>query len=164
MGIGLYHYSDEKGALEERFFAPSVTTFESLKGDLEKLCYLSGGGMLYLMQDHAVYGIDLSSSEYIILADSLEEGAFAISRDGRHFAWQDDQKHNQASYISLMDLETGAKQTISAPEGDYIRSLGFVGGDFLYGLAHQDSSWTVNGRLEDIPMYALEIQERTDRF
>lgn len=158
VGIGLYHYSNEQGALEERFFASSVTTYESLKGDLEKLCYLSSSGMLYLMQDHAVYGIDLSSSEYIVLADSLEEGAFAVSADGRHFAWQDDQKHNQASYISLMDLETGAKQTISAPEGDYIRSLGFVGGDFLYGLAHQDSSWVVNGRLEDVPMYALEIQ------
>ena len=57
-----------------------------------------------------------------------------------------------------MDLETGTKQTISAPEGDFIRNLGFVGGDFLYGLAHQDSRWMVNGRLEEVPMYALEIQ------
>ena len=158
VGIGLYHYSDEKCALEERFFAPSVTTYEDLKADLETLCYLSGSGMLYLMQDHAVYGIDLNSSEYIVLADSLEEEGYAVSRDGRHFAWQDDQKQHQASYISLMDLETGTKQTISAPEGDSIRSLGFVGGDFLYGLAHQDSRWMVNGRLEEVPMYALEIQ------
>ena len=74
--------------------------------------------MLYLMQDHAVYGIDLNSSEYIVLADSLEEEGYAVSQDGRHFAWQDDQKQHQASYISLMDLETGTKQTISAPEGD----------------------------------------------
>ncbi len=157
VGIGLYHYSDERDALEEKFFAPSITSFEDLRMDLEKLCYLSGSGMLYLMQDHAVYGIDLNSSEYIVLADSLEEGAYAVSQDGRHFAWQDDQKNHQASYISLMDLETGAKQTIPAPKGDYIRSLGFVGGDFLYGLAHQNSRWIVNGRLEEVPMYALEI-------
>ena len=135
----------------------SVTTYEDLKADLETLCYLSGSGMLYLMQDHAVYGIDLNSSEYIVLADSLEEEGYAVSQDGRHFAWQDDQKQHQASYISLMDLETGTKQTISAPEEDSIRSLGFVGGDFLYGLAHQDSRWMVNGRLEEVPMYALEI-------
>lgn len=157
VGIGLYHYSDERDALEEKFFAPSITSFEDLRMDLERLCYLSGSGMLYLMQDHAVYGIDLNSSEYIVLADSLEEGAYAVSQDGRHFAWQNDQKHYQASYISLMDLETGEKQTIQAPEGDYIRSLGFVGSDFLYGLAHQNSKWVVNGRLEEVPMYALEI-------
>ena len=42
VGIGLYHYSNEKCALEERFFAPSVTTYEDLKADLETLCYLSG--------------------------------------------------------------------------------------------------------------------------
>ncbi len=47
--------------------------------------------------------------------------------------------------------------------GDSIRSLGFVGGDFLYGLAHQDSRWMVNGRLEEVPMYALEIQGEDGR-
>ena len=80
------HYSDERDALEEKFFAPSITSFEDLRMDLEKLCYLSGSGMLYLMQDHAVYGIDLNSSEYIVLADSLEEGAYAVSQDGRHLS------------------------------------------------------------------------------
>ncbi|MCI9589146.1 MAG: hypothetical protein HFG42_01130 [Lachnospiraceae bacterium] len=157
VGIGLYHYSDADSALEERFFAPFITTYEDLRLDLDKLCYQSQGGMLYLMQDHAVYGIDLNSSEYIILADSLEEGAYAVSQDGRHFAWQDGHKKHEAVSVSLMDLETGVKQTISAPEGDYIRSLGFVGGDFLYGLARQGSRWVVNNRLEEIPMYALEV-------
>ena len=35
--------------------------------------------------------------------------------------------------------------------------IGFVGEDFLYGLAHSGDQWIVNGRLEEVPMYALEI-------
>lgn len=157
MGIGLYRYSARENGLEEKFFAPAVCSFEALKQDLDELCYLSPSGMLYLMRAQAVYGIDLNSSEYIVLADGLKEGGYAVSQDGRHLAWQDGHDMYQSASISLIDLETGARQTIAAPEGDYIRSLGFVGGDFLYGLAHQESRWVLNGRLEEIPMYALEI-------
>ena len=157
MGIGLYHYSRNSDALEELFFAPAICSFEELKEDLERLCYYSDGGMLYLMRDHAVYGIDLNSREYVILADALEEGSFAVSQNGRRLAWQNGHDKDRAESISLMDLETGQLQTISAPGGDVIRCLGFIGQDFLYGLAHGQDRWVVNGRLEEIPMYALEI-------
>ena len=67
------------------------------------------------MRDHAVYGIDLNSREYVILADALEEGSFAVSQNGRRLAWQNGHDKDRAESISLMDLETGQLQTISAP-------------------------------------------------
>ncbi len=157
MGIGVYHYSQKEEALAELFFAPAICSFEELDQDMDRLCYLSGSGMLYLMKENSIYGIDLSSREYVVLADGLEEGTYSISGSGRRLAWQNGRGRNEAESISLMELETGALQTLEAPEGDCIRCLGFVGEDFLYGLAHSGDQWIVNGRLEEVPMYALEI-------
>ncbi len=157
MGIGVYHYSQDEEALEELFFSPVICSFEALDRDLKQLCYLSESGMLYLMKENAIYGIDLSSREYVVLADGLREGTYSISGSGQRLAWQTSRERDEAESISLMELETGNLQTLEAPSGDYIRCLGFVGEDFLYGLAHSGDQWIVNGRQEEVPMYALEI-------
>ena len=56
-----------------------------------------------------------------------------------------------------MDLNTAQKNEIAAEQGDYIRVLGFVGSDLIYGLGHQEDIWVSNGRTRDLPMYALYI-------
>ena len=57
----------------------------------------------------------------------------------------------------MLDLETGEKNEVTSDNGDCLRTLGFVGNDFIYGLARENSRWMVNGRQEELPMYALEI-------
>ncbi len=43
--------------------------------------------MFYVYQDGAVYGIDLSSKEYMVVADGLTEETSAISSDRTRLAW-----------------------------------------------------------------------------
>ena len=157
MGVSLCRYDESSGAVEEKFFVPVVNTYESLKQDMEKLCYLSSSDMLYLMIDHAVYGIDVSSNEYMVVADALEEGSYSISDDQSSLAWQEGQELYEASVIHLLNLETGQKKEITGDGSSYLRTLGFVRGDFVYGLAHPEDLWMINGRVETLPMYALEI-------
>ncbi len=157
MGLAMYHYSSDGQALEERFFAPVTESFERLKMDIQELAYLNASGMLYVKVDNGIYAIDLSSGEYMIVAEGLEEGAYAISQDQTRLAWQEGSQIYQAEAIALMDLETGTKNEIYAQDGGYLRVLGFVGDDFIYGLAHEGSQWVINGRVEELPMYALEI-------
>lgn len=157
MGIAMYRYSRQNDALEERFFAPVTEGFEELSLDLEELSYLSAGDMLYLKVGSGIYGIDLTSNEFMAVAEGLPEGGYAISQNGQRLAWQEGTNVYQSRLIHLMDLETGEKNEITSSGGDCLRTLGFVGNDFIYGLAGEDSQWSVNGRLEELPMYALEI-------
>ena len=157
-GISVCRYDpDRRGAIEEEFFIPSPESFDELRMDVKRLCHLTEQNMLYLFLDRAVFAVDLTSGEYMVVAQNLIEDAYAVSVDQICLAWQDSQVPEGTKIIHLLNLETGAKQEISAPEGTLLRTLGFVQGDFVYGKAEEGGSWTLNGRTEEAPMYALEI-------
>ena len=161
MGIAMYQYSSDENAIKEKFFTPVTQSFEMLKDDIDKLAHLGSNGMLYMMADHAVYGIDLNSNEYMVLADSLTDGSFAVSRSERRFAWQEGSDPYGSRVIHLMDLDTGSKKEITGEDGSLCRPLGFVGDDIIYGLAREGDMWIENGRVKDAPMYRLEIMDDT---
>ncbi len=156
-GIVGYRYEKENNVLQEIFYIPVTASFEQLAADLERMVYLSKSDMLYLYLDHAVYGIDLESNETMVVADSLEEGSYAVSADNARFAWQEGGKQFESSILHLLDLETGEKHDIRGGEGEYIRVLGFVGRDLVYGIARAGEEWISNGRMQGFPMYAVEI-------
>lgn len=158
-GISLCSYSDD-GTMTERFFVESSLSFAELRRDVEKLSYFSDKGMLYLYQDQAVYGIDLSSKEYMVVAEGLLEGCYAISGDRTRIAWQEGENPYESSVIHVFDMASGIKQEIKSGDGTVLRTLGFVQGDFVYGLARPADVWVMNGRTEELPMYALEIVDQ----
>ncbi len=155
-GISLFHYRNN-GTIAERFFVPSSESFGEIQEDLDTLVYLSGQDMLYLYRNDAVFGIDLSSNEYMVVTDGLTEGCFSISGSGRLMAWQETQQPEGSDRIHIIDFETGVKQEIAAPKESTIRTLGFVQEDFVYGLVRQGDVWMLNDRAEEYPMYADEI-------
>jgi len=155
-GIGLYKYSYD-GNVDERFFIESTKSFDRIQQDVENLTYYNGKGMLYLYQDHAVFGIDLYSREYIVVADDLTEGSYAISGDKSRLAWQELGSGNGTDTIHVFDMSSGVKQEIKTNDGSVLRILGFVQRDFVYGLAHSQDMWVMNGRNRELPMYGLEI-------
>ncbi len=164
MGIAMYQYSSQDNAIEERFFTPVTLSFEMLKEDVDQLAHLGTNGMLYLMADRSVYGIDLNSNEYMVLADSLMEGGYAVSGSERHFAWQEGSDAYGANVIHLMDLDTGVKREIAGGEKDLYRPLGFVGDDFIYGIAGDGDVWVQNGRIMDVPMHRIEIMDQSGKI
>lgn len=155
-GIVGYHYTSAGNALEERYFIPYSGSYEQLESDLDQLASQTESGMLYLYVDHAIYGIDMNSRENMVLADSLVEGTFAVSSDKKRIAWQEDSLY-ESQTLYLMDLETGETRDIRAGDGEYVRTLGFVGRDLVYGTARAEDTWQVNGRTENLPMYNVRI-------
>lgn len=157
MGVALYRYKHDKDAIEEKFFTPVTMSFEVLKLELSQLAYLGSNDMFYMLIDHAVYGIDLNSNESMVVADALRKGSYAVSQEGKQLAWQEGDESYASGLIHLLDLETGKKQEIKGRSGELLRVLGFVGSDFIYGLAREGDQWVENGRSRGLPMYALEI-------
>lgn len=156
-GVVGYHYDAGENALEELFFIPFSGSYEALEDDLEQLVYRTQADMLYLFVDHAVFGIDLKSRENMVVADALAEGSYAVSTDKKRIAWQDGGKLYESKTVHLMDLETGEKREIHGANDEYVRTLGFVGRDLVYGIAKETDAWLINGRVEDLPMYSVKI-------
>lgn len=164
VGIAMYQYSSEDNAIKERFFTPIALSYEVLKEDVDRLAHLGANGMLYMMVDRAVYGIDLNSNEYMVLADSLTQQGFAVSSTERHFAWQEGNASYGAKVIHLMDLDTGEKREVTGEPGNLYRPLGFVGDDLVYGISREGDIWIQNGRVMDAPMYSIEIMDQSGKI
>ncbi len=161
-GISICRYDQKRrGAIEEQFFIPSRESFDELRENVELLCHLSKQNMLYLFLDRAVFAVDLTSDEYLVVAQNLADGAYAISGDEERFAWQDSQTTEGTDTIHLLNLDTGGKQEIPAPDGAVLRTIGFVQGDFVYGLVQDGAKWYLNGRSAKPPMYAIDIVDDT---
>lgn len=155
MGVAVYQYREEM--LEERFFFPTTSSYEELSADLSQLAYLDKNGMLYLYVADTVYGVDLKSNEYLVVADGLIDGGYAVSSDQSHLAWQEGRSLYGAEALHLMNLETGMKMDIPADYGGYVRLFGFVENDMIYGKAEQEDQWIVRGRVSDLPVFDLQI-------
>ena len=157
VGIAVYQYDESKNALQEMFFIPVEMPFEQLRGDIEQLAYLTGGNMLYVLVNQTIHGIDLNSNEYMVVADGLTEGSYAVASDESQIAWQEGSDVYHGESIHWMNLETGNKIDIQSEEGQYLRTLGFVEHDLVYGMAGRGEEWISNGRVRDLPMSAIEI-------
>lgn len=156
-GIALYRYESAENTLTERLYLPASADYGSLRQDIDKLCYLSGGQTLYVLMNHAVYSIDLTSKEYTVVADGLTEENFAVSTDDSRIAWQDGEDIYRSTQLHVMNLETGKKDEIAFADKTVIRLIGFVGTDLVYGLAHANEQLTTDGRVTGLPLYAVEI-------
>ena len=128
-----------------------------VKADIDKLSYLSENDMMYIMLQGTVYGIDLKSNESLVVAQGLTEGSYAVSGDASRFAWQEGQNLYESEKVHVMDFNTSQKQEIVGEVNDYVRVLGFVGNDLIYGLSSSKDKWIVNGRMKGMPMYAMYI-------
>lgn len=159
-GVSMYHYDPEKNALDEQFFIPSTESYELLKEDMERLVYKGQNGILYLMMDGAVYGIDLTSFEYVVVASGLTDDKFAVSGDRSRLAWQDDTGVYDSKMLHVMDLNTGERTQIGDGQSKSYRVLGFVGSDCIYGVGTPGDYIFSNGRIMGLFLESIEIMDK----
>lgn len=157
VGTTLYTYHMDGNSLDERFYIPANESFERLDNDLKQLSYLNSGNIFYMLMNHGIFSIDLTSNEYMVVADGLKDGSFAVSADKTRLAWQEGTDLYGAKLIHIMNLETGKKEEITNADEKILKVLGFVGNDFVYGLANPGEQLIVNHRMAGIPMESMEI-------
>lgn len=156
-GVAYHNYLSESNTLEEEFFIPVSEPYGELKADIEQLSYKGGNGSLYLYMNGTVYGIDLTSHEYVVVAYGLSQDRFAVSGDGSRLAWQENGGLYDSTALYVMDLNTGNKTQISDGKDCAYRILGFVGNDLVYGVGGYGDYIMSNGRVMGLYLKSLEI-------
>lgn len=156
----LYHsYHAEDNTLEEKFFFPVSMSYEELAADISQLAYKGENGNFYLYLNGFVYGIDMTSYEYVMVASGLREGRFAVSADSSRIAWQEDTGLYESKMLHIMDLNTGNKTQIGDGKGDSYRILGFVGNDCVYGIGKSGDYMMAGDRVMGLYLTSLEIMD-----
>ena len=157
VGIEVNHYDSLSNTNEELAFISSDKAYEVMKSELGQMMYVTEGGELYLMVDGSVYGIDLSTLEMKELIKGLDKEIYAVSESDRYFAWTKDSQNGQSDTISLINFSSEKTFTITEGSGKYVKPLGFMGDDFVYGVANAADVSTEAAGNVIFPMYQIKI-------
>lgn len=156
VGTVVYHYDGLMHTIEEEVFIPSTKSYEILKAEMGQLLYVSEQGILYLLISNDLYGIDLNTLTPEVLVENLKESCYKISDSDQYFAWVDADKEYQSEVVHLMNLKDGSVYDIKE-EGKYVRPLGFINDDFIFGAAGRKKVKTQAAGNTVFPMDFLKI-------
>lgn len=156
-GVSYNRYEAGSNTLEELFFIPAEVPYEELKDDIRLLAHKGENGNFYFYMNDVVYGIDLTSREYMMVASGLDPDRFAVSADQSRLAWQENTGLYDSRVLHIMDLDTGSKTQIGNGEKDAYRILGFVGNDCVYGIGRAGDYIMSSDRVMGLYLRALEI-------
>lgn len=159
VGAAVYYYNSSKNSIEEKVFVPSTKSAAIAADELERLVYYSTQkNMFYMLVGGTLYEIDLEKDRREELASGLTEGQYAVSDDGSMVAYQTDGNEDEATEITVKNLEDGAEYNISCAENECIKPLDFIYSDFVVGTARKDDAGTTIAGEQVLPMYKIEIR------
>ncbi len=159
VGICVYHYDSIANTTEEELFIPSSSSYQVMRADLGELMYENAQGIFFIMLGGTVYRIDLSTMEVKEFITGLSQGDYAISESHKYFAWTEKDGQGMGTGIHLMDLDTGDKKELSPGGEGYLKTLGFMQEDFVYGIARkEDVVKDLTGNVT-FPMYKVCIMD-----
>lgn len=160
-GISACRYDAVTNTVEEELFIPVQTSYQVMKEDLGELAYQNNQKQFFLIAGGILYQIDPDSFEVTEKMKNLQTGDYAVSQSGRYIAYADSETEG---VLYLEDLETGNSKKIEAGAEESIRALGFIGEDFIYGLAkNADIAKDAAGN-RVVPMYQIQIIATDDGY
>ncbi len=147
-GISVCHFENERTVVNEQLFIPSERSYDYLKQDLDILSYVSSGGVYYAYLNENLCKFDPVSGTSEILQSGIRRDCITASSEYGYAAWMNEMDPDAGTDITLMYLDEESTRTITAESGTYIRALGFLNDDFLYGIADRDD--LVTGAAGDV--------------
>lgn len=165
VGVAVYYYNVEKSSVNEKVFISTNESYGVTVQELGKLVYYNiKNDMLYVVADGTFYKIDVKKEKEEILIENLEEEQFVVSDDGHMIAYQMQEEKHEATQIRVLNLLSGKERMVECEDGETIHPLGFMGNDFVYGVARtKDVGQSVSGEMV-VPMYKVEIQNSKSRI
>lgn len=156
-GVAIYYFNLAQNVVEEKAFIPSDRSYIAIEKELGKLAYYNDkDNVLFVMASGELCKIDLETGEKTGLLSGLESEQYVSSDDGRLIAYQ---KEDHESEAVVLDFSTDSRQEVSAIEGEVIKPLGFVKGDFVYGVARTQDGGILSSGESVLGMYKLEIRD-----
>ena len=163
VGTGVYHYDGLAHTIDEEAFIPSKTSYEVLKAEMRKMLYLNEKNEFYLMMDDSLYRINLGSMSVKKVVEGLSTGSYCASESNRYFAWVDSANQYSSNTIKVMDLKSGKTFEVKKGDDQYLRPLGFIGEDFIYGQANAADVVSDAAGNTTFPMNGLIILDTSDQ-
>lgn len=166
VGVAIYLLDIAKNSITEKAFVPSKKGYEIMKEELGQFIHYSESeAMLYVMVDGYLYRVDMQEDTKELLVRGLEEDQYATSDDGKLLLYQNvGVQSDYSDKITFFNLETGETFEIRANEGEYIKPIGFINSDLIYGVMRSEEEGNLLTGESILPMYKIEIMTQKQKI
>lgn len=158
-GVQVCYYSSTLNVVEEMAFVPYTRSAKNLEAELDCLAYANGKNDLYMMIDGSIWHIDLEDKSCAEVVSGIRDGSYQTAEDNSMLVWQKNGSDNSCTGLKFMNLNSGETVEIEAGSGNYIRALGFMGEDLIYGVAKKELVAEDSVGNIVFPMHRVVIQE-----
>ena len=158
VGMSVYGYRAEDNLLEERVFIPLNQGFAVLNQHLSRLTHVTDSGLLYLFTGNALIRVDIRNAVSRVVQDGINPDQFMVSDSQSTVIWMDGGDDYTAKTVTVLNMETGKRLEIRAPEGERLKAVGFMNEDFVYGLARESDIVRDEAGNVTVGMYRICIQ------
>lgn len=159
VGVTCYYYNSMLNTIEEEIFIPYNGSSGLIQKSVEELAYVNNDNFLFLILDGSIYKVDLVQKSYEVLVENLLYGSYKVSGSNRMIVWQDGNDRNASQKLVLLNLSSGKETEIEAGSGRYIKPLGFMQEDLIYGIAFRSDVSKDAFGATIFPMYHVCIQD-----
>ena len=162
VGISAFYYDSTVNTIEELVYIPSEDPQDVIMEKVNRLSYINRDGILYLMDNRHIYGINFTQRTYEVVADNLHYNGYVISDSNRMIAWQEGESLENSQTVVLMNLNTGVQKRIEAKASETIVPIGFIEEDLIYGIVNKNDIVTDYARETVLPMYCVKIENENE--
>ena len=156
VGIAIYNYDDRFNEIQELLYIPYEKSADILMEEMSRLLYMNAADHIYMTMENTVYMIDLGDMT-VSKTDMFWSGDALQTSDDQRFIVTMADMNETIRELKVTDLETENSVGISAGSGEYLRFLGFIGEDMIYGMVRlSDVRVETSGNLL-LPMYRICI-------
>ncbi len=157
MGVSVCSYNPENNSVNEILYVPRNEIYDIIKLDIERLVYLNDEGRFFMYQSGYIYSIDCDTKEYMVVSENAIDSTCVFSEEYGFFAYQEGDSAETSEEINIIQLKTGETGKIEAGQGRYIKTLGLIDGNMIYGRAYKVEGYMDENDNRIYPMYKLEI-------
>ena len=162
VGISAFYYDSTVNTIEELVYIPSEDPQDVIMEKVNQLSYINRDGILYLMDNRHIYGINFTQRTYEEVADNLHYNGYVISDSNRMIAWQEGDSLQNSRTVVLMNLNTGVQKRIEAKASETIVPIGFIEEDLIYGIVNKNDIVMDYAREAVLPMYCVKIENENE--
>ena len=164
VGIAVYSYEDSINSIREMLYIPYDKSADILLTEMDNLLYMNSMGHIYLNMENVVYSVDTEDRTITDTAMYWTGDTLQSSDAQRYIVTMAGDPGTPVSELTVTDLENETSVGVSAGAGEYIRFLGFIGEDMIYGVARRgDVQVETSGNLL-FPMYRVCICDGTGKL
>ncbi len=159
VGISVRHFDSITNASEEMVWISSDRSYEMMENIVGKMAYVNDDNKFYMMMEGSIYCIDLINKTQEIIVSGQGDSFYAVSEDGSAMAYAENGDGNQARTLYFVNMKTGVTREVSVSEDEFIKPLGFLDNDLIYGIAKSEQvSVDETGNIT-FPMYQVNIED-----